>query len=69
MDDKKSQELLEALKRYQEQMDAASKPCPFCDIPRCPHCGRPLSTQPYHVDARKQYPAWPSPYYYGGPTC
>jgi len=33
--------------------------CPFCDPPRCPHCGRELS--PYAPVPWPQYPPWYAP--------
>ena len=37
-------------------------PCPYCDPPRCPHCGRLLEARPYYPVVYPTYPyipTWP----------
>jgi hypothetical protein len=49
----------ETIGYFQEQLNAATNYCQYCDPPRCPCCGRQLSTWP-------SYPWWPNYIVYFG---
>ncbi len=37
--------------------------CPYCDPPRCPHCGRILTVRPCDQWIIPRYPYYPQPNY------